>query len=180
MSILDELAKNLAKQGAPVLGGMIGTAIGGPAGTIAGSLAGKAIEALAETLGTEPNAAAINGAIVSDPGSTAKVQATEAQAGEMIRVWEIEAKAAADAQAAEIAQGFSSWNARRNAAHYGAWGMFVVSGLATIYGAFAGNSQLSVLMGVFGSAAGIVIAWTTTNSGGKAVADAVKAWKGQG
>ena len=51
MNALDDIAKALAKQGAPVLGGLIGTAIGGPAGALAGSLAGKALEAVAESLG---------------------------------------------------------------------------------------------------------------------------------
>lgn len=180
MSIIEDLAKNLVKQGAPLLGGLIATAMGGPAGKIAGSLAGKAVETLAETLGADPTPEAVNGAILSDPGAAAKIQQAEARASEMVRVWEIEAKAAADAQAAEIERGFGSWNARRNVAHYGAWGLFIVSGLATIYGAFAGNANLSIIMGVFGTSSGIVIAWTTTNSGGKAVTDAVKAWKGQG
>lgn len=179
MNPLEQLAANLAKQGAPVLGGLIGSAIGGPAGTLVGSLAGKAIEGLAETLGTDPTPQAVNAAIESDPGAAAKVQATEARAGEMVRVWEIEAKAAADAQAAEIDKGFGSWNARRNMAHYSAWGMFVVSGIATLYGAFTGNPGLTTTAAVFSAACGVVMAWVAVNSGGKAAADAVRAWKGQ-
>lgn len=49
--ILETLAATLAKQGAPVLGGMIGTAIGGPAGAAVGGLAGKALESLADAFG---------------------------------------------------------------------------------------------------------------------------------
>jgi hypothetical protein len=179
MNPLEQLAANLAKQGAPVLGGLIGTAIGGPAGTLVGSLAGKAIEGLADTLGTEPTPAAVNAAIESDPGAAAKIQATEARAGEMVKVWETEAKAAAEAQAAEISQGFGSWNARRNVAHYSAWLCFDVSVVALIAGVFTANPQLTILSALVGTTAGIVIAWTTTNSGGKAITDAVKAWKGQ-
>ncbi|MCA0318235.1 MAG: hypothetical protein LCH88_09215 [Proteobacteria bacterium] len=179
MNILEQLAKNLAKQGAPVLGGMIGTAIGGPAGTVAGSLAGKAIEALADSLGTPATPEAVNGAILGDPAAGTKVEATEAHAIELMKVWQIEAKAAADAQAAEIEKGFSSWNWRRNVAHYSAWGMFVVSGLSTLYGAFVGNAGLTTTAAVFTATTGVVMAWVAVNSGGKAATDAVKAWKGQ-
>lgn len=180
MNPMEQLAKNLAKMGAPILGGLIGTAVGGPAGKIAGTLAGKAIEGLAESLGTDPIPSAIEGAIASDPGAAAKVQAAESRSAEVIRVWEIEARAAAEAQTAEIEKGFGSWNWRRNMAHYSAWGMFVVSGLATIYGAFVGNAGLTTVSAVFTATTGVVMAWVAVNSGGKAAADAVRAWKGQG
>ncbi|WP_204317031.1 hypothetical protein, partial [Klebsiella aerogenes] len=67
MSTLDEIARKLASAGAPMLGGLIGTAIGGPAGALAGSLAGKALEAVAESLGTEPSPAAVGTALYGDP-----------------------------------------------------------------------------------------------------------------
>ena len=41
--VLADLATTLAKQGVPVLSGLIGTAIGGPAGALVGGLAGKAL-----------------------------------------------------------------------------------------------------------------------------------------
>jgi hypothetical protein len=177
MNPLEQLAKALAKQGAPILGGMIGTAIGGPAGTVVGGLAGKAIESLADTLGTDPTPEAVKAAVEA-PEAAAKVRAAEATAKDMLPIWTIEANAAAAAQAAEIERGFGSWNARRNMAHYSAWGMFVVSGLATLWGAFTGNGQLAITSGVFTATTGVVMAWVAVNSGGKAAADAVRAWKG--
>ncbi|WP_146167423.1 hypothetical protein [Phreatobacter oligotrophus] len=68
-----------------------------------------AIEKPADTLGAKPTLQAVNAAIENDAAAAAaKVQATEACAGEMVRVWEIEDKEATDAQAAEIEQGFGS------------------------------------------------------------------------
>jgi hypothetical protein len=156
MNILEQLAKNLAKQGAPVLGGMIGTAIGGPAGTVAGSLAGKAIEALAEGLGTDATPEAVNGAVLA-PGSTAAVQATEAQAGELIKVWEIEAQRASDAQKAEIEQGFTAWQAIRILIQFIVWGGWAV--LLPV-GLFGGNWGVKPLVG-FGE---MLTAWGTVTT----------------
>lgn len=177
MNILDQLAKNLAKQGAPVLGGMIGTAIGGPAGAIAGSLAGKAIEALADQLGTAPTPEAVNGA-VTNPTNAEKVTATEAGAPELIRVWEIEAQRAADNDAAEREKGFGAWQTRRTITSYVVLTMLATSfGAALAAGVNLVRADIALLTALVGHAVTIFMTWNGLISGGRAVTDAVKAWR---
>jgi hypothetical protein len=177
MSVFDDLAKNLAKQGAPVLGGLIGTAIGGPAGTVAGTLAGKVIEGLAETLGTDATPEAVNGAIVADPTAAAKVQAAEARAGEMIRLWEIEAKRASDAQAAEIANGFTMWQVARVVIQAIVWLMWPVIALSAIFGGNWGVKPLVPLTDVIGAWGTVTTVWLIVFHGGHTIKEVLPALK---
>jgi len=94
--VFGKLAADLAKMGAPVLGGLIGTAVGGPAGAAIGGLAGKAIEAVAETLGADATPEAVGAALQNDPGAAAKVQQVEARAPDLTREWEEETKRLAE------------------------------------------------------------------------------------
>ena len=177
-SIFDQLAKNLAKQGAPVLGGIIGSAIGGPAGTVAGSIAGKAIEALADSLGTDPTAEAVNDAITSDPSAASKVQATEAQSGELVKVWLLEAQRAADNDAVEREKGFGAWHMRRTITSYVVLVMLASSfgvALAAAVGLVRGDVALLTIL--VGHAVTIFMTWNGLVSGGRAVKDAVAAWR---
>lgn len=177
-TILDQLAKNLAKQGAPVLGGLIGSAIGGPAGTLAGTLAGKAIEALADELGTEPTPAAVNQAIEADPASAPKVQAAEAAVGEMSRIWAIEAQRAADNDAAEREKGFGAWQTRRTVTSYVVLIMLVASfGAALAAGVNVIRADIALLTALVGHAVTIFMTWNGLVSGGRAVKDAVREWR---
>lgn len=155
-NIFEQLARNLAKQGAPVLGGLIGTAIGGPGGALAGSIAGKAIESLAGTLGTAPTPEAVNEAI-ADPNAGAKVMAAEAQASDLIRVWEIEAKRAADNDTAERTRGFVAWQAMRVVIQIVVWGGWTI--LLPV-GLFGGNWNVKPLIG-FGE---MLTAWGTVTT----------------
>lgn len=61
--VLADLATTLAKQGVPVLSGLIGTAIGGPAGALVGGLAGKALESLADAFGVPATPEAVAEAV---------------------------------------------------------------------------------------------------------------------
>lgn len=177
MSALDELARNLAKAGAPVLGGLIGTAIGGPAGAAAGTLAGKAIETLAESLGTDATPAAVNEAI-SQTGAAAKVQEVEAQAGALIQVWQIEAQQAADNDAAEREKGFGTWQARRTITSYVVLIMLVASfGAALAAGVNVIRADIALLTALVGHAVTIFMTWNGLVSGGRAVKDAVREWR---
>ncbi len=176
-NIFEQLARNLAKQGAPVLGGLIGTAIGGPGGALAGSIAGKAIESLAATLGTDPTPEAVNEAI-SDPSAGAKVMAAEAQASEIIRVWEIEAKRAASNDAVESEKGFGAWQMRRSITSYVVLLMLAASfgaALAAALGLVRGDVALLTVL--VGHAVTIFMTWNGLVSGGRAVKDAVSAWR---
>lgn len=132
--LLSNLASTLAKQGAPVLGGMIGTAIGGPAGTLVGGLAGKAIETLADASGVPPTPEAVTDAAIARADAPAIIASAERHAPELLRIWETEAKRASDAQAAEIEKGFGNWQFWR-----GAWQGLSIAGWALI-----------LLAGVFG------------------------------
>ena len=111
--ILSTLAAALAKQGAPVLGGMIGTAIGGAPGAAIGGMAGKAIEALATALEVPADPESVNDALAK-PGASGAIESAESSATVMLPVWSAQLTIAAQAQTAEIEKGFGSWNARRN------------------------------------------------------------------
>lgn len=124
--ILETLATTLAKQGAPVLGGLIGTAVGGPAGAAIGGLAGKAIESLADAFGVPATAEAVTQA-VQQPGAATTVQAVEAQAPALLKLWEAEAQRATDAQSAEMEKGFGAWQFWR-----GAWQAAIIGGWIVI------------------------------------------------
>jgi hypothetical protein len=149
--IFSNLATTLARQGAPVLGGMIGTAIGGPAGTLVGGLAGKAIETLAEAFGVPATPEAVATAAATREDAPAVIAQAERQAPEVLRIWEAEAKRASDAQAAEIERGFGSWQFWR-----GAWQALIIGGWAVILlaGVFGGGRVVPML-----PMADIVQAW---------------------
>lgn len=174
--ILSTLAAALAKQGAPVLGGMIGTAIGGPTGAAVGGIAGKAIEALATALEVPADPGSITDALAK-PGAAGAVESAEANASTMLPLWSAQLAMAGQAQTAEIEKGFGSWNARRNFAHYTAWGLTAVSGVATIAAYFLRLPELPILAGIFGTSVTLVGLWMAVNSGGKAITDFAKEWK---
>lgn len=178
--MIEQLATQLAKAGAPVLGGLIGTAIGGPAGAAIGGLAGRAIESLAETLGTDPTPEAVSAAIQNDPGAEAKIAAVEARSADLIRLWEIEAKRAADNDAAERERGFGAWQTRRTVTSYAVLLMLVASfgaALASAVGVI--RADVALLTVLVGHGVTLFMAWNGLVSGGRAVKDAVQAWRGR-
>ncbi|MBN8942234.1 MAG: hypothetical protein J0H01_22200 [Rhizobiales bacterium] len=177
MSGFDDIAKKIASAGAPVLGGLIGTAIGGPAGSIAGSLAGKALEAVAESLGTDATPAAVGAAIDSDPGAPAKLEAADARAGEIVRLWQIEAQRVSDAQAAEIAQGFTAWQAMRIVIQVIVWGGWSVIGLTGIFGGNWGVKTLVPLTDLIGAWGTVTTVWLIVFHGGHTVKEVLPALK---
>lgn len=174
--ILLTLAASLAKQGAPVLGGMIGTAIGGAPGAAIGGMAGKAIEALATALDVSHDPKSINDALAK-PDAIGAVESAESNAAIMLPIWTTQLAIAAQAQTAEIEKGFGSWNARRNFAHYTAWGMVAISGVATIVAYFMQHPELPIVAGIFGTSVTLTGLWMAVNSGGKAITDFAKEWK---
>ena len=175
--IFTTIATTLAKQGAPVLGGLIGTAIGGPAGAAVGGLAGKAIEAVAEALGVAAKPEAVAEALAK-PGAADAVVSLEQQASILLPLWQAQLAMAAQAQTAEIEKGFNSWNWRRNFAHYTAWFLPLLTGGSATWAFLFGLPSAPAIAGLFASATALAIAWTAANSGGKAVTDAVWAWRG--
>jgi hypothetical protein len=174
--IITTLATTLAKQGAPVIGGLIGTAIGGPVGAAVGGLAGKAIEELASQLGTPATPEAVLDA-VKRPDAPAIVREIEARQADLLPLWQAQMALAHQAQTAEIERGFSSWNWRRNFAHYVTWGMTGGMGAAAATAAFTGNSGAAALASLFGTAVSLTMAWLAVNSGGKALGDFAAKWK---
>lgn len=139
--VFGKLAADLAKMGAPVLGGLIGTAVGGPAGAAIGGLAGKAIEAVAETLGADPTPEAIGAAIQNDPSAAAKITAVEARAPDMAREWEEETKRLAEVAVTQRLELASESAFIRNARPFSIWAIggatvgFAVVFVATAIGA---------------------------------------------
>lgn len=178
--LLTSLAAMLAKQGAPVIGGMIGTAIGGPAGAAVGGLAGKAIEALAEAFGVHASPEAVTDAIIKNENSPSVVRQVEEQAATMLPLWQAQLAMAQQAQTAELEKGFSSWNARRNFAHYTAWGLTLSCGFAALVLAAMDKPSASAVAALFSSSIGLTMAWLAVNSGGKAVTDIAREWKSDG
>lgn len=162
--ILSTLATTLAKQGAPVIGGLIGTAIGGPAGTLVGGLAGKAIESLADAFGVPATPEAVTQA-AQQPGAAEIVAAVEAQAPVLIRLWEIEAQRSSDAQAAEIERGFGAWQNWR-----GAWQGLIIGGWAIILlaGVFGGGRVVPLLpmKDVVEAWGSVTLTWLAVFNGG--------------
>jgi hypothetical protein len=124
--ILEKLATTLAKQGAPVLGGMIGTAIGGPAGAAIGGLAGKAIEELAGAFGVPATPEAVT-EVVQKQAAPPIIAEVEARASAMLPLWTIEAQRSTDNDAAEREKGFGAWQFWR-----GAWQALIIGGWAVL------------------------------------------------
>ncbi|MBN8532464.1 MAG: hypothetical protein J0L51_00105 [Rhizobiales bacterium] len=167
---LTTIATTLAKQGAPVLGGLIGTAIGGPVGAAVGGLAGKALETLAEALGTEAEPEAIAEAI-ERPGAAQAIQRAEAGAPELIRLFEIEARRVSDAQAAEISQGFTAWQFWRNFIQAVVWGGWTVLLVSAVFGGnigIKGNMPLADIVTAWGS---VSLLWMVVFHGGHTAKD---------
>ena len=171
MSEWKEIAGAVAKAGAPILGSVIGGPIGG--------LAGKAIEVLATVLSVDKDDPEAVAEAATKPENAAALAQAESTVAALIPVWQAELAIAAKAQDAEIERGFGAWQARRNFAHYVAWGLVLASGISTIYAMLAGLGMSVPLSGMFGTAVGLAVTWTAANSGGKAVTDTVKAWKGR-
>lgn len=166
-STLGDLAGKLARAGAPILGGLIGTAVGGPAGAaIGGTLAGKAVDALADAFNVPPTPEAVAEAVTTRPDAPAIVREVEAAAPEMIRLWEIEARRATDAQAAEIEKGFTSWQVMRTA-----WQVLIIAGWAAILmvalvGGNLGARTLMPLPEVVSAWGSVTLAWLAVFNGG--------------
>ena len=162
--IISTLATTLAKQGAPMLGSMIGTAIGGPAGAAIGGLAGKALEGLADAFGVPATPETVTDA-VQQPGAAATVASVEAQAPALLKLWEMEAQRATDAQSAEIDRGFGNWQFWR-----GAWQALIIAGWGTILlaGTFGGGRVVPMLpMADIVSAWGsVTLTWLAVFNGG--------------
>jgi hypothetical protein len=155
MNPLEQLAKQLAKAGAPILGGMIG----GPGGL----LAGKAIEILADTLGSQPTPAEVGAAAATNPTGVAQA---EANAAKLLPLWMMEAQRASDAQAAEIAQGFTAWQVMRVAIQVVVWGMWPVIVLVGLFGGNWGVKTLvppAELIGAWGT---VTTVWMVVFHGG--------------
>lgn len=180
MNPFEKLADDLAKLGAPVLGSLIGTAIGGPAGMLVGGLAGKAIEAVAETLGTDPTPEAIGTAIQNDPTAGAKLTAAEAKAADLIKLSE-EETARLKAQLADVQ------DARKQSADLNAKGsplgwmpalvtVLVLAGfMGTVFAMFRQeipqNEVVMLLIGALINMAGQAVAYWLGSSRGSAEKD---------
>jgi hypothetical protein len=174
--IFTTIATTLAKKGAPVLAGLIGTAIGGPAGAAVGGLAGKAIEAVAEALGVAAKPEAVAEALAK-PVAPAALARAEAGTAEMIRLWEIEARRASDAQAAEIERGFTAWRFWRNAIQGVVWGGWTVLLVSAVFGGnigIRGNMPIADMVTAWGS---VSLLWMAVFHGGHTAKEVFSASK---
>jgi hypothetical protein len=172
--ILETLATTLAKQGAPVLGGMIGTAIGGPAGAAIGGLAGKAIEELADAFNAPATPEAVT-EVVQKQAAPPIIAEVEAKASAMLPLWTLEAQRSTDNDAAERDKGFGAWQFWR-----GAWQAAIIGGWIVILltALFGGGwvVPLVKLEDVISTWGSVTMAWLVVFNGGhtlKEVAPAI-------
>jgi hypothetical protein len=177
--ILTEIATKIAKAGAPTLGALIGTAVGGPAGAALGGLAGKALEAVADALGAEATPQAVNEALdARGPLAEQDLKAADANAPTMIAVWQAEVERAAKNDSIEAEKGFGAWHLRRTVTTYAVLAMLCSSFMAALAGALGWvKADTSILMVLVGHGVTIFMAWNGLVSGGRAVTDAVKAYR---
>lgn len=175
--LIKTIAGGAARAGAPVLGGLIGSAIGGPVGSLAGTLAGKALETMADLLGVPPTPEAVAEA-VNAPDAAEKLAAADDRASEIIKLWQIEAQRAADNDRIEAERGFGAWSARRTVTTYAVLLMLVASFGASLLGALGViRADMAVLSALVGHGVTLFMAWNGLVSGGRAAADAVRAWR---
>lgn len=162
--ILETMASTLAKQGAPVLGGMIGTAIGGPAGAAVGGLAGKAIEALADAFSVPATPEAVN-EVVQKQAAPPIIAEVEEQARAMLPIWTMEAQRAADNDATARDKGFGAWEFWR-----GAWQAAIIGGWIVILltALFGGGwvTPLVKLEDIISTWGSVTMTWLVVFNGG--------------
>ena len=148
-----------------------------PVGTVIGGLAGKAIESLADAFGVPATPQAVQEAVQTRTDAGMVIARVEADLPALLPLWTAQLAMAQQAQTAEIEQGFSSWNWRRNFAHYTTWGLTGIVGGLAAGAAFTGGPGMAALTGLFGTAVSLTMAWMAVNSGGKALADFAEKWK---
>lgn len=178
--ILTDIAAKVAKAGAPMLGGLIGTAVGGPAGAAIGGLAGKALEAVADALATEATPGAVNEALdAKGPLAAQDLAGADASAAKMIPVWQAEIDRAAKNDGIEAEKGFGAWHMRRTVTTYTVLALLASSFFAALSGALGLiKADVTILMTLVGHGTTLFMAWNGLVSGGRAVTDAVKAYRG--
>jgi len=177
--VLTTLAGELVKRGAPTLGGLIGSAIGGPAGAAVGGAAGKALEILGETLGVPPTPDRVTEAVVAG----GDVDAAEEAAKAMVPVYLAEANRLAEAQTAELTNGFGAWQFWKAAIQFVVWGGWLVILICALFGGnFGVKSMMPIgeLVGVWGS---VTMTWMAVYNGGHTVKSLVERgafnWRGR-
>jgi hypothetical protein len=179
--LLTTLAGELVKRGAPTLGGLIGSAIGGPAGAAIGGAAGKTLEILGETLGVPPTPEAVGGAL---SGATdQQIAAAEDAAKVMAPIYMAEANRLAEAQTAELTNGFGAWQFWKAAIQFVVWGGWLVILICALFGGnFGVKSMMPIgeLVGVWGS---VTMTWMAVYNGGHTVKSLVERgafnWRGK-
>lgn len=164
MSDFERLAGQLAKIGAPILGGIIG----GPAGAAATAV----LATLAEALGTAPTPDAVTSRIEADPdtakGAVAPLEARAKSAAEVA----LEDRQGARFQTVELVRQGSAI----------AWGAPVVSaivlagfGVLSYLAIYADQGQREVLLFLLGNWSGLATAvvayWVGSSAGSKAKDD---------
>ncbi len=180
MNPLADLAAQLARVGGPALGSLLGTAIGGPVGATVGGVAGQVLTELGRALGTPPEPEAIAEKIAADPDmARMAIREVEARAAAiMAEAARIEAQRAADNDRVEAERGFGAWQMRRTITHYAVLLILIASFGAALAGALGlVTADLALLGALVGHATLIFMSWNGLVSGGRAVKDAVLAYR---
>lgn len=174
---LDELAKQLVQMGAPLLGGIIKTTVPGPLGNIGGTLAEKALQSLGDALGTDATPEAV-GAALGRPGAAEAVARVEAASPELIRVWEIETRRAAENDAAEREKGFTTWQVARTVIQGVVWLGWAILLVSAVFGGNLGIKGLVPLAEVLSAWVTVTMCWIAAFHGGHIVKEALTARAG--
>lgn len=165
-------------------GAVLNTILPGLAGVVAGRGGERVMEAvggmIAEKLGVDPTPEAVKNATPEMIERAATELSADPEAVKALHALMLaEAHRATRNDAAEAEKGFGAWQARRTVTTYLLLVMLAASFFATLASALglirADVAQLTVLVG---HSVTLFMAWNGLVSGGRAVTDAVKAWKG--
>jgi len=160
LDALKSLGAAIAKAGGPI----IGAAVGGPLGSTIG---GAVVDALAEALGVPATPEAVQTKIEASPAAAGPaVRELEQNAAELIPLWTAEADRAAQAQTAELEQGFGSW-----AFWKGAWQAVILLGwvailVVSLVGGNLGVLSAAPLKDVIETWGSVTLVWFAVYNGG--------------
>lgn len=163
------------------IGGAVLTTFGGMiAGPVGATVAGQVGTMIAEQLGVEPTPEAVANAPREAVQDAAKAIAESPdKMAALVALWQAEIARATQNDAVEAEKGFGAWQLRRTITTYVVLSMLA----ASFFAALASSLNLiradtALLTALVSHAVTIFIGWNGLVSGGRAVTDAVKAWKG--
>jgi hypothetical protein len=169
-----------------VIAGIGGTAITAFGSLIAppigGVVAGQVGKMIADQLGVAPTPEAVANAPREAVQEAAKAVAEDQDKMTLlVGLWQAEVARAASNDAVEAEEGFGAWQTRRTVTTYLILSMLAASFFAAL-GIAMGmlRGDIALVTALVGHAVAIFMAWNGLISGGRAVTDMIKTYKGAG